>query len=340
MRKKWTKLKAWKWFASQPLPVGFNYVTSTAVNSTEMWQTSTFDVGTIEREMGWAEKYGYNCARIFLPFIVWEAEGDQFLKNVDIVLNICAAHKIKVIPVLFDDCAFAGLEPYIGPQRDPLPLTHNSGWTPSPGPSLARNPKKHDQLQLYVQEIIKAHLDDARILFWDLYNEPGNNNQGLESRPLLSLAFDLAFEVGPTQPLTAGAWGRLNGGALPEVSELDDMCIARSDIVTYHQYAKPEEMIEGMATYLVTGYPVICTEWMARFHFDCTIRKVFPAFLEKKVGNIHWGFVNGRTQTNIPWGWNLSLGDPPVWFHDVLHADGTAYYEGEMNIVSTRSLKL
>ena len=45
----------------------------------------------------------------------------------------------------------------------------------------------------------------------------------------------------------------------------------------------------------------------------------------------HWGFVVGRTQTNLWWGRNDP--NPPVWQHDVLHPDGTPYRPEEMELL-------
>ena len=38
----WTLEKIWNWYQKQPWIVGFNYLPSNAVNSTEMWQKETF----------------------------------------------------------------------------------------------------------------------------------------------------------------------------------------------------------------------------------------------------------------------------------------------------------
>jgi len=40
---RWTEQKAWEWHKKTGWLVGFNYVTSTAVNFTDMWQKETFD---------------------------------------------------------------------------------------------------------------------------------------------------------------------------------------------------------------------------------------------------------------------------------------------------------
>ena len=48
---KWTPEKTGEWYAKQPWLFGFNFVPSTAVNDTEMWQDATFDPKTIDREI-------------------------------------------------------------------------------------------------------------------------------------------------------------------------------------------------------------------------------------------------------------------------------------------------
>ena len=79
MMEQWSAERANEWFASIPLPFGCNFLPSTAVNSTEMWQADSFDPATIERELQLAAGLGYNTVRVFLQFMVWEAdpEGPQ-----------------------------------------------------------------------------------------------------------------------------------------------------------------------------------------------------------------------------------------------------------------------
>ena len=50
----WSADDAWRWYDARPWLCGFNFVPSTAVNSTELWQRDSFDPATIERELGWA----------------------------------------------------------------------------------------------------------------------------------------------------------------------------------------------------------------------------------------------------------------------------------------------
>ena len=51
---------------------------------------------------------------------------------------------------------------------------------------------------------------------------------------------------------------------------------------------------------------------------------------------INWGFVEGKEQTNLPWdSWQRPYvtAEPQVWFHDVLHTDGTPYRPAEVALI-------
>jgi len=53
---------------------------------------------------------------------------------------------------------------------------------------------------------------------------------------------------------------------------------------------------------------------------------------EERVGAYNWGFVAGKTNTIYPWdSWKKPYAsEPPVWFHDIFRADGTAYRPAEV----------
>jgi len=48
---RWSNQQANDWYKKAGWIVGFNYVPSTAVNSTEMWQDETYDNGKIQAEL-------------------------------------------------------------------------------------------------------------------------------------------------------------------------------------------------------------------------------------------------------------------------------------------------
>jgi hypothetical protein len=67
-----------------------------------------------------------------------------------------------------------------------------------------------------------------------------------------------------------------------------------------------------------------------------TFDAILPVAKKHRVGAINWGFVVGKTQTNLPWdSWArpYTLEKPPVWFHEVFYADGRPYREREVSII-------
>ena len=322
---KWTEQKAREWQNQNKWLFGCNYVTSTAVNSTEMWQKETFDANSIKRELALAAKTGYNSCRVFLQYIVWEKERGGFLETFNEFCEIASANNISVSPILFDDCAFAGKEPYLGTQDPPVCGVHNSGWTPSPGSSIADNSEKEQSLCDYVTDIIGAFKDNKNIVIWDMYNEPGNNGRGPECAPLLEKAFKWAREIKPSQPLTAGVW---------EFKEYDLKFAEMSDIISYHDYSPLENSKEKINLLKKYNRPIICTEWLHRQGGN-TFESHLPLFTEEIAGAYNWGLIAGKTQTNLHWSTMSGEPDasPDIWQHDLYYPDGQPYSESEIEFI-------
>lgn len=322
----WTPEQAASWHACQPWRCGFNYVPSTAVNSTEMWQAETFDAQTIARELGWAQDIGLNSCRVFLPFLVWEHDPDGFVRRFEELLTIADKCGLVTLPILFDDCAFAGKQPYLGPQGDPIPGVHNSGWTPSPGSVRVADKAAWPALEKYVMEMVTRFAEDTRVLAWDLYNEPGNDGMGNQSLPLMTETFAWARAARPSQPLTVGVWN-------PQLAELNAAQTALSDIISFHSYEPRGAVAAQIAELQKTGRPVFCTEWMRRTENLSRFETHLDVFQQTGVGCFFWGLVNGRTQTHFPWGSPVGASAPAVWFHDLLHSDGTPHSPGEVAVL-------
>jgi hypothetical protein len=68
--KRWTEKQAKEWYAKQGWLSGCNYQPSTAINQLEMFQKGTFDIATIDRELGWAQDLGFNVMRVYLHHIL------------------------------------------------------------------------------------------------------------------------------------------------------------------------------------------------------------------------------------------------------------------------------
>ena len=321
----WSKEKAGQWYAQQPWLVGCNFIPSTAINQLEMWQAETFDTITIDRELGYAAGLGMNTVRVFLHDLAYDEDPIGFKRRMDIFLNIAARHGIRPFFVFFDDCWNA--TPKIGKQPDPIPGIHNSGWVQSPGAKIvydSKDKKEWPRLEKYVKDVLTTFKDDKRILFWDLYNEPGGSYHWARTLPLLKAIFGWAREVNPSQPLSSGIWFFLN-------IRLNHFQLTHDDIVTFHNYGNANLLSAEINRLKHRGRPLICTEWMARKTHSIA-QTHLPIFKKEHVGCINWGLVSGKTQTIYPWGSKRSLDPPKLWFHDLFYPDGRPYREEEVKV--------
>jgi hypothetical protein len=322
---RWSEEKAWAWYASVGPIAGCNYLPRRAVNMTEMWQEGTFDPKTIDEELGWAEKAGYNSLRVFVQYLVWKHNPESLKERMDRFLAIADKHGMRVMFVPFCDCAFAGREPYLGKQDEPVPGVHNSGWVPSPGLKRVADRAAWSDLERYIKDLVGRFANDRRVLIWDLYNEPGNSGQGEKSLPLVAAAFGWAREARPTQPLTVGAWANFE-------SPMSKALMEMSDVVSFHGYDKPAGVVAKSRICRTYNRPVLCTEWLHRQSGN-TFETILPIFAADRIGSYHWGLVAGRTQTYMPWGSKPDDPMPNVWQHDVLHADGKPYDAREFDLL-------
>lgn len=340
---RWSEAKAQTWYAGQRWPVGSNYVPADAINELEMWQADTFDPVSIDRELGWAQKLGMTTMRVFLHDLLWKQDAPGLKKRMDIFLGIAARHGIKPIFVLFDSCWDP--EPQLGPQHPPIPGVHNSGWVQSPGIAMD-DPSQYPRLESYVKDIVGHFGHDPRILAWDVWNEPDNSGGGnYDPREpkdkfdrvalLLPKVFAWARSESPVQPLTSGVWHDDDWSDLAKLNVVERTQLEQSDVISFHSYDWPEKFLQRVQQLKHYGRPLLCTEYMAR-GAGSTIDGVLPLAKQLDVGMVNWGFVEGKTQTDLPWdSWQrpYTLQPPVLWFHDLLHPDGTPYRQHEADII-------
>ena len=80
---RWSEDKANAWYAKQPWLVGSNYTPATAINELEMWQADSFDLKTIEKELGWAESLGMTTMRVFLHDLAWQQDASGYRERIN-----------------------------------------------------------------------------------------------------------------------------------------------------------------------------------------------------------------------------------------------------------------
>ncbi len=339
----WTEKAANDWYAKQPWLVGSNYIPATAINELEMWQADSFDPKRIDLELGWAESIGMNTMRVFLHDLPWKQDPAGFQKRINTFLKIAARHKIRPVFVLLDSCWDP--EPHLGKQHAPRPGVHNSGWVQSPGAAALKDSDQYLRLEAYVKGVVGAYANDSRILAWDLWNEPDNMNESSYGQlepankadlvlALLPKVYEWARSAHPQQPLTSGVWkGDWSDPA--KLSPMEKIQIDMSDVISFHDYGKPEEFEKRILSLQQYHRPIICTEYMARGNAS-TFQGSMPIAKKYKVAAINWGLVAGKTQTYLPWdSWQHPYTDrkPAIWFHEVFQTDGKPYREEEVKFI-------
>jgi hypothetical protein len=345
-REIWTKPHAAAWYANQKWLVGSNYIPASAINQFEMWQEASFNPAQIDKELGWAHAMGMTTMRVFLHDALWQQDAPGFKKRMDAFLAISARHGIKPLFVLFDSCWDP--DPKLGPQHPPVPGVHNSGWVQGPGAKALADPAQYPRLESYVKDIVGSFAKDKRILGWDVWNEPDNTGGSNYANPadkvqhvalLLPRVFAWARSVNPSQPLTSGIWHHDHWENLDSLNSVEKTQLTQSDVISFHDYSWPE-IFEARAKSLEGyGRPIICTEYMAR-GAGSTFDTILPIGKRRNVGMINWGFVNGKTQTDMPWdSWQrpYTSRPPTVWFHDILRPDGTPYRAREVALIKRLS---
>lgn len=320
-----------------------------------MWHRDTFDSQSIAKELSWASGIGFNAVRVNPHFLVWKNDRDGLFERIDCFLTLASQRNIRTVICPLDDCGFGGFEPEYGRQLGPLPGVHNSRAVASPGRAAVMDRSIWPDIEKYIRDIVRSYRDDNRVLFWDLYNEPGNrmlfNTHGYaeydvgllgHSQSLMALCFEWARAESPEQPLTVGAWltPLPTSDELPYQSSIDQQALAMSDLITFHAYtdsARNSAFIDFLASY---NRPMACTEWMAR-NVDSRITDQLPMLKRRDIGCFQWGLVKGRSQTNLPWPTDLlkQLGQSElscnrdIWFHDLLDEQGRPYDETEIDVI-------
>jgi hypothetical protein len=343
----WTKQQANAWYGQQKWLVGSNYIPADAINQLEMWQEASFNPAQIDKELGWAKAMGMNTMRVFLHDLLWQQDAPGLKRRMGVFLDIAARHGIKPLFVLFDSCWDPN--PKLGPQHPPIPGVHNSGWVQGPGAKALADPAQTPRLESYVKDIVGTFANDKRILGWDVWNEPDNTNGSSypdtsqarfdQVAALLPRVFAWARSADPSQPITSGVWHHDNWDKLDGLNAVEKTQLTQSDVISFHDYSWPEVFEARVTALEVYGRPILCTEYMAR-GAGSTFDTILPIGKRRNVAMFNWGFVNGKTQTDLPWdSWQrpYTLRPPTLWFHDILRPDGTPYRAREVETIKRLS---
>ncbi len=289
---------------------GANYVPSYARNDVQMWLD--YDSSVIDRELGYARRLKLNTVRVFLNQLVFEKQPAKFLADFENFLSLCDKHQIKAMPVLFDSC--------FDPQSVDLNNYANVNWIPSPGfDRIGVN--DWPTSQKYIRTVVGTHKKDARIVLWDVMNEPEGTahydqpDGRAKIHDFLRRALKEVRTRNASQPLGIG-WAHSRN----IVISLD-----LSDVILWHNYGNPkalkDDIIYCKEIGRTVGKPVVLNEFVGRS--QQRIEEALPVVSQEKVGWVFWELMLGKSQ--------FAQGKLPYQGH--IHPDGTVYSPSEVSAI-------
>jgi len=282
--------------------VGSNYTPAYAVNQVQFWHD--FRPEVVEKELAAARKYfGISTLRVYLHDINFFQEKKVLLANLEKFLVICDEYGIKPGLVFFDGChRHEGI--FLDKPTEPVSGYHNGRWAQSP---QARDIDQDnlEKFKPYVQNIIRAHRADKRVLFWEIHNEPPPGDKYRDR--LKRAGYRWAKEVEPTQPVLNCEKGE-RGWADCEVTDIVD------SHVYSHAYG-PLRVLSDINPKKGTVFTEAGARWKAsRRNFGGPIDIIHWLELRRKQGEstpgvyLCWELMVGNS--NCRWHWIDKPGAP------------------------------
>ncbi|MHB8971936.1 MAG: beta-L-arabinofuranosidase domain-containing protein [Pirellulaceae bacterium] len=211
--------------------------------------------------------------------------------------------RMRRLLTFFDDChRHEGIE--LDKPTEPVKGYHNGRWAACPQ-DRDRKPENLPQLQAYVQDVVRAHARDPRVLWWEVFNEP--NMKSEFSVNLRRLGYEWAQQVEPTQPVIC-CWDDSPQTDLVDAHNYD------ADFATWDQQADlnpdtgavfTEAGARWYASRPSNGEPCEVIHWLGQRR--ATGRYVPGVYLcwELMAGNSNcrwsWGTPEGTPEPTMPW---------------------------------------
>ena len=255
---------------------------------------------------------GFTALRVWLHSLLYFHDAAQLKASMADFLATAASHELRVGFVFFDDCwhhAGANLSAPCVPRKG----LHNGCWMASPQDSERTSVER---FKPFVTDVVSTFKDDARVLWWEVYNEPKRSDNF--SLALRAAAYAWAKAAKPSQPVAA-CWDDSNA----------------TDLVDHHQYTLPW----GAANPVFSdpGKGGFVTEagarWYQRTSFDAgsplTVINWLQALKAARSTPfvpgvmIDWEVMTGHSQTRWHWGDPEGAAEPPIPWHSHLFPDGS-----------------
>ena len=261
---------------------GANYVPSYASTSVAAW--SVYHPAQIDCELGYAQRLKLNSLRVFLQYVVYEADPAAFTVRLEDFVARCDRRGIRPLFVLFDSCF--GDEPSMAKAESPA-------WVNNPGFGRLAN---RAEMERYVRDVAGRFRGDPRVLGWDVMNEPMADFSHVTRAERDAIwAFVHHFcafvkQVDPSHPITVGE----------AVVEYLPKTMEQVDFLSVHSYAtEPADFRSDLDLARLygraSGKPVVVTE-CGNPGAGQKYEMVFEVLGKEKLGFYFWELMIGKIQ--------------------------------------------
>lgn len=197
---------------------GFNYQPGYGSHGLEIWGEK-FDASRIEKELGLGKKYfpKINTIRLWLSHDAFLKSPERLCDNFEEVLKIGENLGLSFIPVLFN-----GWHSF--PDFGGISTEQISYW--------GKGERFNNLFLPYLEGIVLPHIDDQRILLWDLCNEPFNSTaNSSEARDIIFNWLQIIYQISKNFDSKC----KISVGSIPSMESVK-ILEPISDVITIHPY--------------------------------------------------------------------------------------------------------
>ena len=192
---------------------GFSVVPSWGARIEEAW--ASYDGGRFRDEVGLARTVHANCIRLWIDFTAWKVDPDKMTERFLDAVSAIDEQGMKTMPCLFN-------------------RWHDGRWDYG-GQYPEDFARELEPKRKYLRSLVKPLANDARVLIWDLCNQPQaaslNDDLGKREFKWLRQVAETVRESGAQQPITVGT---ACVGNVSNIEVYAPLC----DVLCGHPYAR------------------------------------------------------------------------------------------------------
>ncbi len=173
---------------------GAAYFPARAYNA---YQTLTmWDEKELERDLGYAVSAGINAYRLFVSYHFYLENQERFFVIFDEMLQLADKYKVRIMPVLFEDCGVEFSEES-GNDRNP----YTAVCVRYPGREIEHHRERFPEVLPYLDAFMERYRDDNRLLAIEIMNEPHREKGNVEFARYIA---EHVYSIRGGIPLTMG----------------------------------------------------------------------------------------------------------------------------------------